>query len=86
MHGIERHIHEERFIMALSRFDQAYGFIRDQLGRVALFIDGALIAMPVVNGIASRSIMHDCLGVVVDPPGVVAVLIVEALPHGQMLR
>ncbi len=85
MNGVECDVHEERTVVFLTSGDDAFRLCREQVSRIAVFLNGLLIPMPVVNRKPGRSIVHDRLCEVVDAPGVVAVLMFEALAHRQML-
>ena len=80
MYGVERDVEEEGFALLLGG-DDALRFGGDEVRDVAVLTNGLLIAMPVVHGEARRSVVDDGLRVVVDAPGVVTVLVHEALRH-----
>ena len=85
--GVEWHIQEKGLIILFlsAGSDVALGLGSEKVGRITFLLQGLLIAMPVVNGKARRGIMHNRLGVVIDSPSVMTILVIEALPHRKVL-
>ncbi len=53
MHGIEGQVEEEGLVLGLFG-DDPFGLGGKQIGAIALFLQGLLVSMPVVNGEAGR--------------------------------
>ena len=83
MHGIEWNVQKEGLLFGLTR-DDAFCFRREKVGRITFFLNRFLISVPIVNRKSSRRVVDDCLGVVIDTPGVVPILMHEPLRHGQV--
>ena len=84
VHGIERHVEEEGPILFLFG-DDSFRLGGDQIRGVAFFPEGHFVAVPIINSEASRSVVLDGVGVVIDSPGVVTILVHEAALQGQVL-
>ena len=83
--GVEGDVVEERLVLRFPP-DQIHRLLGDEISRVACFEHRLLIAMPVIDREDGGRVVRDGLVVVVDAPGVVAVLMIEALAHRQLFR
>ena len=70
VHAVERHIKEEGFRL-IGGFDNFAGFLSDQVRRVAFFLEWLAVAIPV-------ELVHALMGIVVEHPEKVSVLVVKA--------
>ena len=84
--GVEGNVEKERLLLlGCPGRDDALGLGGEEIGGIALFTQWFLVAVPVVDREAGRGIVDDGLGVIVDAPGVVAVLVQKPLTHGKVL-
>ena len=83
VNGIERDVEEKRLLFTLLG-DNTLGFGGDKVGGIALFLDWLFIAVPVVHDKTRRCVVRDHPVIVVDAPGVMAVLVHETLLHRQV--
>ncbi len=83
VNGIERYVEEKRLLLTLFG-DETLSFRGDKVGGIALLLDWLFISVPVVHDKTRRCVVRDHFVIIVDAPGVVAVLVHEALLHRQV--
>ena len=84
MHRVESDVQEEGAVVLFASGDHSFCFGSDQVGRVAFFPNGLLVAMPVVDRKTGGGVVNNGFGVVIDAPGVVTILMLKSLPHGKV--
>ena len=80
VNGVKGNIEEEGLFWVLF-FQEAHHFGCDPICGIAFFLDGFLITVPIVDRQPCRRVVWDGVRVVVDPPAVVALLMIEPLGH-----